>query len=89
MDELAKTLGKQYFTEDASDNAKRSMKERFGVRRLKADGSGYLKVPMLPPMHVMQVDEHFRNEWIDYSALDAKVCACGGRSIDHLCSRHT
>jgi hypothetical protein len=52
---------------------KRSIKERFGVRKVKADTSGLTQAALLPPVHLLQVDEHFRNGWIDYSALDAKV----------------
>jgi hypothetical protein len=52
---------------------KRGIKERFGVRKVRADSSGLTQAALLPPVHLLQVDEHFRNGWIDYSALDAKV----------------
>jgi hypothetical protein len=48
------------------------MKERFGLLRLKTDGSP-TKVEQVPPMHVLHTDPLFRPEWVDYSALDAKV----------------
>jgi hypothetical protein len=58
---------------DTSANAKRSMKERFGLRKVKADSSGLVKAPLVSPVHLLQLDERFRYGWIDYSALDAKV----------------
>ncbi len=48
------------------------MKERFGVRKTKRDGTEG-KVVTIPPMHVLQMEKDSRFEWIDYSALDAKV----------------
>lgn len=63
---------------DTSANAKRSMKERFGLRKVKADGQGLVKAALVPPVHLLQLDEAFRQGWIDYSALDAKV-GLGGR----------
>jgi hypothetical protein len=56
------------------------MKERFGLLRLKADGTP-TKVDQVPPMHVLHTDPLFRPEWVDYSALDAKV---GGGVISLL-----
>jgi hypothetical protein len=49
------------------------MKERFGLRKVKADSSGLVKAPLVAPVHLLQLDERFRYGWIDYSALDAKV----------------
>jgi hypothetical protein len=86
MRELTTQLRKQYgqgfvsrhFPEDdPALNVKRSMKERFGLRKVRADSSGLVKAPLLPPVHLLQLDEHFRNAWIDYSALDAKVSESG------------
>ena len=57
---------------DAATLPKRGMKERFGLLRLKADGSP-AKVAQVPPMQVLHTDPMFRPEWIDYSALDAKA----------------
>lgn len=72
---------------DTSANAKRSMKERFGLRKVKADGWGLVKAPLVPPVHLLQLDEEFRIGWIDYSALDAKVCgSVPGRCQLHSCS---
>ena len=51
---------------------KRGMKERFGIRREKRDGTlGAMAV--VPPMHVLHTFADTRPDWIDYSALDAKV----------------
>jgi hypothetical protein len=49
------------------------MKERFGLHKVKADGHGLVKAALVPPVHLLQLDEAFRHGWIDYSALDAKV----------------
>ncbi|WIA09343.1 hypothetical protein OEZ85_008750 [Tetradesmus obliquus] len=65
--ELAKT-----FKPEEVGLPKRGMKERFGLLRLKADGSP-TKVDQVPPMHVLHTDALFRPEWVDYSALDAKA----------------
>lgn len=54
---------------------KRGMKDRFGRPRIKRDGTE-AKVKTIAPMHVLQVDPDTRYEWIDYSALDAKVRVC-------------
>lgn len=62
---------------DPSANVKRGMKERFGLHKLKADGHGLVKAAVVPPVHLLQFDDSFRNTWIDYSALDAKVWDVG------------
>jgi len=67
------------FSDVATDNSKRSMKERFGVPRKKDSLSPPLKVPLQPAVHLLQMDERFKHEWIDYSALDAKVRGLGLR----------
>jgi hypothetical protein len=54
------------------------MKERFGLLRLKADGSP-AKLQQVPAMHVLHTHPLFKAEWVDYSALDAKVGTPGGR----------
>jgi hypothetical protein len=48
------------------------MKERFGIRRAKRDGT-YSAMAVVPPMHVLHTFPDTRPDWIDYSALDAKV----------------
>jgi hypothetical protein len=62
----------RHFRHEEVGLPKRGMKERFGLLRLKADGSP-TKVDQVPPMHVLHTDPRFRPEWVDYSALDAKV----------------
>ncbi|GFR52186.1 hypothetical protein Agub_g14723 [Astrephomene gubernaculifera] len=52
--------------------AKMSMKERFGMYRLRGGGA-VGKVPELPPIHELHGRPLFRPTWIDYSALDAKA----------------
>lgn len=64
---------------------KRGMTERFGLQRLKADGTP-AKAAQVPPMHVLHTDPRFRSEWVDYSALDAKVGAGCGMSC---CCMHS
>jgi hypothetical protein len=48
------------------------MKDRFGRPRAKRDGTE-TKARFIAPMHVLHTAEATRYEWIDYSALDAKV----------------
>jgi len=50
--------------------AKISMKELFGVAKLKKDG-GESKIKELPDMRVLQNDPATREKWIEYSARDA------------------
>ena len=50
---------------------KRPMKEIFGVKRLRKDGSEGSLVD-IPPVETMQRDPKFRCEWIFYSCYDAK-----------------
>ncbi|KAL7547633.1 hypothetical protein ACHAWF_014731 [Thalassiosira exigua] len=58
-------------TEDLLGQRKVPMKEIFGERRLRKDGSEGALVD-LPPMERLQRDPKFRSEWIGYSANDAK-----------------
>ncbi|CAM9468731.1 unnamed protein product [Chrysoparadoxa australica] len=51
---------------------KTSMKEIFGVPKLKKDGTPGA-ILMLPPMDELQRDPQFRPDWIKYSAKDAEV----------------
>lgn len=50
---------------------KQPMKEIFGVKRLRKDGSEGSMVD-IPPVEVMQRDPRFRSRWILYSSYDAK-----------------
>jgi 3'-5' exonuclease len=50
---------------------KQPMKELFGIKRLKKDGSEGAMVDV-PPVEVLQRDPRFRPDWIKYSAKDAK-----------------
>ena len=50
---------------------KRPMKEIFGVKRLRKDGSEGSLVD-IPPLEVMQRDPKYRSKWIGYSCYDAK-----------------
>jgi hypothetical protein len=62
---------------------KRGMKDRFGRARVKRDGSA-TRARFIAPMHVLHTQRDTRYEWIDYSALDAKVGADGkGRGRNH------
>jgi hypothetical protein len=58
-------------TEDLLRQRKIPMKEIFGVPRLRKDGSPGAIID-LPPIEVMQRDPQFRENWIKYSAFDAK-----------------
>mmetsp|Transcript_6377 Transcript_6377/g.13862 ORF Transcript_6377/g.13862 Transcript_6377/m.13862 type:complete len:1245 (-) Transcript_6377:289-4023(-) len=58
-------------TEDLLKQRKIPMKEIFGVKRLRKDGSEGAMVD-LPNVETMQRDEKFREKWIAYSAYDAK-----------------
>ena len=57
-------------TEEA-EASKISMKELFGVPRLRKDGSEGSLVD-IPPVEVMQRDPRHRQKWIEYSCKDAK-----------------
>lgn len=72
MDDLKDEL------QETATMAKRGMKERFGRHKVKRDGE-LSKIVQIAPMHILHTDEEFKYEWIDYSALDAKVspgCSC-------------
>ena len=58
-------------TEDLLGQRKVPMREIFGVRRLRKDGSEGALVD-LPPVEVLQRDPKYRKNWIKYSAFDAK-----------------
>ncbi|KAL9187036.1 hypothetical protein ACHAXT_010756 [Thalassiosira profunda] len=58
-------------TEDLLNQRKVPMKEIFGERRLRKDGSEGALVD-LPPMERLQREPKFRTDWIQYSAYDAK-----------------
>ncbi|KAL7482018.1 hypothetical protein ACHAW6_007701, partial [Cyclotella cf. meneghiniana] len=58
-------------TEDLLGQRKIPMKEIFGVPRLRKDGSPGAIID-LPAIEVMQRDPKFRENWIKYSAFDAK-----------------
>jgi len=58
-------------TEDLLGQRKVPMKEIFGVHRLRKDGSEGALVD-LPNMEVLQRDTKYRQNWIKYSAFDAK-----------------
>eukprot|EP00899_Mesostigma_viride_P019227 jgi/Mesvir1/27305/Mv07135-RA.2 len=60
---------------------KRSMKERFGQRKMKKDGTPGVSVT-IPDMLVLQQGEDTRAEWIDYSTLDAKCTWYLYRSLE-------
>ena len=50
---------------------KKPMKELFGVKRKRKDGSDGLIVD-IPPVETLQRDAQFRQAWIEYSAFDAE-----------------
>jgi len=58
-------------TEDLLRKRKASMKEIFGVKRKRKDGSLGTLVD-IPPVEVMQRDPLHRYKWIAYSAYDAE-----------------
>lgn len=58
-------------THELIGRRKKPMKEIFGVRRLRKDGTEGLVVD-LPPVEVMQRDPKFRTKWIEYSCYDAQ-----------------
>ena len=66
--------GLDALTEDLlkdENNVKVSMKELFGVKRLRKDGTEGSLID-LPPVEVLQRDPNYRANWIKYSAKDAK-----------------
>jgi hypothetical protein len=58
-------------TDDLLNSRKKPMKEIFGVKRLRKDGTEGILVDM-PPIEVMQRDPKHRTQWIQYSCYDAK-----------------
>lgn len=58
-------------TEDLLGQRKVPMKEIFGERRLRKDGSEGALID-LPPVERLQRESKFRENWIRYSAFDAK-----------------
>ncbi len=58
-------------TNDLIGNKKTSMKEMFGLRRLRKDGSEGSLVD-IPPVEVLQRDPKHRPRWILYSSYDAQ-----------------
>jgi hypothetical protein len=58
-------------TDELLHRRKRPMKELFGIKRLRKDGSEGSLVD-LPPVEVMQRDPAFRARWIEYSCYDAQ-----------------
>ena len=66
--------GLDALTKDLLDDAeaeKVSMKDIFGVKRLRKDGSEG-SLTDIPPVEVLQRDPNFRAKWIMYSAKDAR-----------------
>jgi len=58
-------------TEELLKRRKKPMKEIFGLKRLRKDGSEGSLVD-LPPVEVMQRDPKHRAKWIEYSCYDAQ-----------------
>jgi len=52
---------------------KKSMKERFGQKRIMKDGKTEGKLLEVPPIHVLHEDPKFRPTWVEYSARDAET----------------
>lgn len=75
MARLADTSRMKYSLESLSDELlgarKVPMKEIFGERRLRKDGSEGALVD-LPPMERLQREPKYRKKWIEYSAYDAR-----------------
>ena len=75
MARLSDTSRMKYSLEALSDELlgarKVPMKEIFGEKRLRKDGSEGALVD-LPPMERLQREPKYRKEWIEYSAYDAK-----------------
>ena len=63
--------GLEALTSGLLDERKQPMKELFGVKRVKKDGSEGA-IADVPPVEVLQRDPRFRLDWIKYSAKDAK-----------------
>jgi 3'-5' exonuclease len=58
-------------TEELVGRRKRPMKEIFGIKRLRKDGSEGSIID-LPPIEVMQRDPGYRSKWIEYGCYDAQ-----------------
>jgi hypothetical protein len=58
-------------TNEILGRRKRPMKEIFGVKRLRKDGSEGSLVD-LPPIELLQRDPTYRTKWIEYSCYDAQ-----------------
>lgn len=58
-------------TSDYLERRKVPMKEIFGVKRIKKDGTEGALAD-IPPVEVLQRNPQFRTEWIKYSCYDAK-----------------
>lgn len=63
--------GLEALTEDLLSRRKQPMKEIFGIKRLRKDGTEGILVDM-PPVEVMQRDPRHRAKWIKYSCYDAE-----------------
>jgi DNA polymerase-1 len=63
--------GLEALTNDLVKRRKKPMKEIFGIKRLRKDGSEGALVDM-PPVEVMQRDPKHRTKWIEYSCYDAQ-----------------
>jgi DNA polymerase-1 len=63
--------GLEALTNDLVKRRKKPMKEIFGIKRLRKDGSEGALIDM-PPVEVMQRDPKHRSKWIEYSCYDAQ-----------------
>lgn len=63
------SLTEAFFSEDARF-IKTSMKELFGISKMKKDGTPS-KIKDIPDLRFLQQTEDFRADWIEYSARDA------------------
>lgn len=70
-------------TEELLQKKKKPMKEIFGVKRLRKDGSEGSLVD-IPPVEEMQRDPQFRVQWIEYSCYDAKSTWEIRETLEHL-----
>jgi DNA polymerase I-like protein with 3'-5' exonuclease and polymerase domains len=68
---LGTGYGLEALTEDLLKRRKKPMKEIFGIKRLRKDGTEGLMAD-LPPIEQMQRDPQHRIKWIMYSAYDAE-----------------
>lgn len=63
--------GLEALTSDLINRRKQPMKEIFGIKRMRKDGTEGMLVDM-PPVEVMQRDPKYRAKWIKYSCYDAE-----------------